>query len=396
MISVDEALSMVCAHPFTSVRTLVPLNQAHGRILAEDLIADSDLPPFHRVMMDGIAVRWSALESGVRSFRIVGIQAAGVAPLNLENDHEALECMTGAMCPLGADVVIPYEDLDIFDGQAHVKIAPAQAGKNIHAQGRDARAGDLLVRSGTLMRSAEVGIAASVGKINLCVQSLPRIAVVSTGNELVDVNETPQAWQIRRSNAHALEAALQALGLSAVLFHCNDDEAEIRQLLLALQNEFDVLILSGGVSKGKFDFIPEMLRSLGITCHFHRVRQKPGKPIFFGSSERQTVFALPGNPVSTLVCFHRYFVPWWQYSTGAVNSQIEVVSSSDIAPHPSLTLFASARLEKNEEGTWMAHLVNGGGSGDFSHLHAAHGFVQVDAGNATIKKGSRLLYFPLL
>jgi molybdopterin molybdotransferase len=251
-----------CAPSFT--KELVKLEHALGRVTDEDLIADTDLPPFDRVMMDGIALRFSALESGIREFRIEGLQRAGQVPIELRHDAACIEIMTGAICSLGCDTIIPYEHLNIANGIAFVHQLPDRAGKNIHNKGTDKRKGDVLVPAHSSIGVPEIGIAASIGKQHIAVKSLPKTLICSTGDELVAIHETPLAHQIRRSNVYALQALLQHAGIAADTLHLPDDESNLKQTLNSKLKEYDILLFSGGVSKGKFDLLPQVLRELGV------------------------------------------------------------------------------------------------------------------------------------
>ncbi|WP_262892634.1 molybdopterin molybdotransferase MoeA [Hymenobacter qilianensis] len=223
--------------------------------------------------------------------------------------------MTGAVLPPGTDTVVRYEDVTFqeVDGQRTVTIQglPERAGHNVHARAADRHQGDLLVPAGTRLGPAEIAVAATIGAATVLVTRLARLAIVSTGDELVDVAEQPLPHQIRRSNAAMLQAAAQAAGATTEAFHFIDDQDVLRQGLPQLLREFDAVVLSGGVSKGQADFLPGVLRELGVEQIFHEVEQRPGKPFWFGQQPGgAVVFALPGNPVSTFVNYYRYVQPW--------------------------------------------------------------------------------------
>ena len=213
--------------------------------------------------------------------------------------------------------VIRYEDLDIKDGIATIQVEELKYRQNIHEQGEDRKQGDLIVSPPLRLSSAEIGVAATTGKAMIKVAQLPKAMIISTGDELVEIDEQPLAHQIRRSNVHRLKATLNNWGLEVDTAHLLDDEAIIIQKLEKILNDYQIVIMSGGVSKGKFDFIPTALEKLGVKKLFHRIAQRPGKPFWFGKAPNGSViFALPGNPVSSFMCTHKYFHPWLISSLG--------------------------------------------------------------------------------
>ena len=294
----------------------VSFDNSLGRVLKEAIIADRDFPPFNRVSMDGIAIPYKSFQDGQRTFKIEGVQAAGSAQTTLQNAENCIEVMTGATLPLNTDVVIPYEEVTIEKGIATVTINETSHFKNIHKKGKDKLNGDLIIAKNTLISSAEIGILATVGKSTVKVARNPKVMIVSTGDELVEVAETPKEYQIRRSNVHTLVSLLQRKNIIADTAHITDDKELLKQKIKGFLEDYDVLLFSGAVSKGKFDFIPEILEELGVEKLFHKVAQRPGKPFWFGRKEKKTVFAFPGNPISTFVSCLKYFIPWFQKSIG--------------------------------------------------------------------------------
>jgi molybdopterin molybdotransferase len=344
-------------------------------------------------MMDGIAIAFNAIEQGITSFVLEGIQRAGEPQKQLQHAHHALEVMTGAVCPQGTDTVIPYEQLTITDGIAQVLECPAASGKNIHARAKDKKVGNCLARKGLRIGPAEIGIAASIGKAELLVNALPRVAICSTGDELVPITEVPLPHQIRRSNVYALQSLVRAQGMNSDLAHLPDDEHALTVALEKLTAQYDILLLSGGVSKGKFDLIPEVLQSIGVECLFHRIAQKPGKPMWFGHSARCVVFAFPGNPVSTMVCAARYFVPWLKRELSVFIPPIEVTANKPVAGHPTLSLFEPVTLTMKDSGM-CAIIAEHHGSGDFSALAGTDGFIEIPANKDQKETGSRFRFYP--
>ena len=389
MISVEEASSILHSKLLKTSIGTVPTTEATGKILGEVISVDRDLPPFNRATMDGVAVAFQSLGKQ-NEFVIESIQAAGEPQKKLTSKKNAIEIMTGAVLPEGADTIIPYEHISITNGMATLKNSlDIQQGQNIHQQGADAVKGQIILQAGTKLSPAEIAVLASVGKNHVLVYEFPSIAIVSTGNELVDINETPLPHQLRKSNSYALQASLREMGCQAALFHLPDDQSTLEKELKQIVNQHQVVILSGGVSKGKFDFVPQVLESIGIQKHFHQVAQKPGKPFWFGSNENTFVFGLPGNPVSTYLCFYRYIKPWLYRSLGYSPSSESAILATDYIFNPSLTYFLQVAI-KNERGTLRAYPKTGEGSGDFANLVEVDGFLELPQGRNEFKSNEAL------
>ncbi len=380
-VSVLQALKYILREARLLPTTSVELAYAVGNILAEPLIADRDFPPFDRVSMDGIAISFQSFIEGRRSYFIEAIQAAGAPQKTLFNtDSHCIEVMTGAILPQGTDTVVRYEDLRIENGVAHLQIEDINPNQNVHNQGYDRKKGEILVAAGTNITAAEIGIAATVGKKQLIVRAAPRICVISTGDELVEVEASPLPHQIRKSNVHSIRAALSELGLPSSAIHLPDNKEAISLSLYKALNNFDVLILSGGVSKGKYDFIPQALEELGVAKSFYKVAQKPGKPFWFGKKENTLVFAFPGNPVSSFLCYHVYFIPWWQVSAGLPAAPPKyAVLSKDFYKKTSLDFFLLVTLSYGLDGRLKATPTAGKGSGDLANLTEANAFMELPA-----------------
>ncbi|MFN8357460.1 MAG: molybdopterin molybdotransferase MoeA [Spirosomataceae bacterium] len=386
MISVAEALALILEHPWEGGYREVTLKDANGAWLAEHIVADRAFPPFDRVTLDGIAINMTTLKA-LSTWQdgliipVEGIHFAGQTPKSLSHPTHAMEVMTGAVMPYGADTVIRYEDLQFqeIEGKKYVKIKtlPERVGLNVHHKGTDRREGDLLISEGTKLSPAEIAVAASVGKSTLKVRQMPRMAIISTGDELVDISTKPLLHQIRRSNSYMLQAALTQQGATVELFHLLDDKALIREKVAELLDTFDALILSGGVSEGKADFVPTVLAELGVEKLFHKVAQRPGKPFWFGRSpEGKAVFALPGNPVSTFVCCYKYVFGWLQVVQHP-NLPTKAVLAQPLLFQPNLAYFVPVNTHFSEDGQLLATPLRGSGSGDFANLLECDGFLEL-------------------
>jgi molybdopterin molybdotransferase len=383
LLPVAEAERLIMAQHRDYGMEYLPFMSATGRTLTEDLVADRDMPPFDRVTMDGIGLRQADLEVGFRSFRIVRTLAAGDDPSAVTLDPgECVEIMTGAVLPAVADTIVPYEQLTRTpDGVVLLPDTAPRAGQYIHRRGEDRRQGEVVAQAGQCIGPALLQIAAAVGRLQLAVKKLPRVWALSSGDELTEVHATPQPWQIRRSNTYALQAALQSYGIAAGLRHLPDDPAAIRRELAHCLSTGDVLLLSGGVSMGKFDYIPDALAELGVVRLFHKVRQKPGKPFWFGVHPGgAVVFALPGNPVSTFLCWCRYVRPWIAQALGLPPALPEyAVLDSAVRFAPALQYFMPVRLLPLADGRLSAIPQEGHGSGDFANLIDSQAFMELPA-----------------
>ncbi len=378
MITFSEAFQLVMDNPGDFGVEVINLKSAAGRVLAEDVHTDRDYPPFNRATKDGIAINYNAYEGGRTQFEIKGVIAAGTPATKLQDTDTCMEIMTGAVVPYDADTVIMYEDLNIDHGIAALQISPKK-GQNIHTKGSDEVRNTLVIKKGTRISAAEVGVLATVGVSEVPVKKLPKVSVISTGNELVDISEDPLPHQIRRSNSYSLNASLATEGITPLLLHMDDDLDLIRQKLLYTIEDMDVLLLSGGVSKGKFDYIPQVLQELGVEKIFHGVLQRPGKPFWFGIHHpgNTRIFSFPGNPVSTFVNYHVYFKNWLLRSLGLPLAQLNVFLREQVHIEGNLTLFLRVRINW-EGGRMMASLVKGNGSGDLISLSSADGFIQLE------------------
>jgi molybdopterin molybdotransferase len=361
-----------------------PLESLAGAILAQTVRSERDQPPFDRVTMDGIALASQAWRDGQRRFRIAGTQAAGQPALELPSPADCLEAMTGAMLPVGCDCVVPVERLQVADGIATVDAdVPVAPFLNVHTRGLDAREGELLLAPGARLGAPELAVLASAGLARAEVSTEPRIMIISTGDELVDPDQPIADWQVRRSNSHALRGALNLRGYKLVGDdHLPDDHAVLAERLASHLATHNVIVLTGGVSMGRFDHVPSVLRGLGVEEVFHKVAQRPGKPIWFGVGPAgQTVFGLPGNPVSALVCLLRYVVPALGAMLGApVRVPEHVPLGASFTVKPALAFFLPVQVEHSANLGLVAMPRPTRGSGDFISLLGSDGFIELPPG----------------
>ena len=368
-----------------------PLESLAGAVLAQSVRSERDQPPFDRVTMDGIAFASLAWRQGQRRFRVAGTQAAGHPPLALVDPAECFEAMTGAVLPQGCDCVVPVERLRVEDGVAVVDDdMPVEPFLNVHTRGLDAREGDLLLARGTCLGAPELAVLASAGLSRADVCAEPRIMIATTGDELVDPDQPIAAWQVRRSNTYALRGALSLRGHRRLAAdHLPDDHAVLAERLSAHLATHDVIVLTGGVSMGRYDHVPSVLRQLGVQEVLHKVAQRPGRPMWFGIGPTgQTVFGLPGNPVSSLVCLLRYVVPALLAMAGATARAVEHIPlGARFKVSPALAYFLPVGVEYSSAMGMVAMPRPTRGSGDFISLLGTDGFVELPPGPRELPAG---------
>lgn len=398
MLTTTEASCAIAAEMPVFGAETVNLDAAIGRVLRQSVTAERDQPPFDRVTMDGIAIRVADVTGGSLRFGIQGTQHAGDPVQTLAEGAHCIEVMTGCVLPIDSDAVIPVERIEV--SKAYVTIEPAYAIEErqfIHSQGSDYQAGHELLRPGSRISAMDVAIIASCGLPSVSVSRLPVVRVISTGNELVPAGASSiAAHQIRLSNGPAVVAMLAQNGFpNAVHEHLLDEPDVMGERLAALLNTSDILVLSGGVSMGKADFVPGVLRELGVREVFHKVSQRPGKPLWFGSGPgKQVVFALPGNPVSTMVCCRQYVIP----ALGQASKEPPIAAQSvclaeDLVFKPDLTAFLPVCVGI-EDGTNIATLAPTNTSGDFAALHGTTGYVELAQNQSDFRSGAVLPFHP--
>ncbi len=376
----------------------VPLDAAQGEILRQTIAAERDQPPFDRVTMDGIAIDHGAFAAGIRRFQVAGTQGAGSAPMRLPDKQSCIAIMTGAALPPGANTVVPIERTTRDGTTASIAAGyePA-AGQFIHRRASDHRQGATLLSPGAMLGAPEMAILTVGGADTVEVARRPAITVVSTGDELVDVGQPLGPTQVRSSNDRAIAAALATRGfIDCDRLHLPDDRAVLETALGELLAEQDVLVLTGGVSMGEFDYVPQVLLSLGMDLVFHKVLQRPGLPLWFGVSPAgKPVFALPGNPVSSLVCLVRYVAPALVAALGAApRPDIVVRLDRHVQFEPDLTYFLPVTLRYGADGECLATPKPTNTSGDFTALGGTDGFVELPRGMSEFAPGYTARFYP--
>ena len=391
MLTVRQAHESILAAVSAAGTESVVLGHATGRTLRQVVVAERDQPPFDRVTMDGIAIRWDDVRAGMRRFPVQSLQAAG-DPAQTLQPGRCIEIMTGASLPAGADCIVPVERIGMADGAATLEdgYTPEQH-QFIHPRGSDHRQGAELLKPGLRITPMDIAVIASCGLTDVDVSRLPRIRVISTGNELVPAGRPIEPHQVRLSNGPALLAMLADHGYRDCAHdHIADDPAELEARIGSHLGEADVLVLSGGVSMGKADYLPSVLDKLGVQVVFHKISQRPGKPMWFGIGPGgQAVFALPGNPVSTLVCCRQYVIPALAAAARRRERPPEFASlAQDVTFRPTLTCFLPVRLVASVGGPLLAMPVHTNTSGDFAALSGTDGYIELPLEQSEFPRGT--------
>jgi molybdopterin molybdotransferase len=396
-ISVDDAEALIGSRLSGWGTVRVPIDATGAEILHQPVIAERTQPPFDRVTMDGIAIRHSAFAGGLRAFTVAGTLGAGGTPVPLADERSCVVIMTGAALPAGADTVVPVERITRENSIATISADYQPApGQFVHRRGSDHPQGATLLQPGVVLGPPEVAILTVGGHSHVQIARRPAIAIVSTGDELVDVGQALGPTQIRASNDRAIATALSRRGFTRYRRrHLPDDRAVLERELSTLLAEQDVLILTGGVSMGEFDYVPQVLTALGLELVFHKVLQRPGLPFWFGvSPDGKPVFALPGNPVSSLVCLVRYVVPALLAALGITPRPQPVVQlGADLRFEPDLTYFLPVTLAYTPDGQCLAMPNPTNTSGDFIALGGTDGFVELSQGTVEFPKGYATRFF---
>lgn len=404
MISVDEAQAAVLGRVPTLAAETVALAASLSRVLRANVVSDRDLPPFDRAAMDGFAVRVAdAREAGAR-LRVTGEIRAGVWPDRAVGAREAMRIMTGAPAPEGADAVIQVERTRMVEGGAPGEPevfleTPVTAGQNIVPRGSEARAGSLLLREGVRIGAGHLAVLASVGVTEPVVSRQPRVAVIVTGDEVVDPGTRPSAAQIRNANGPALLAAVhEAGGVASDFGIVSDDPGRTRDAIArALNGGHHAIVLSGGVSAGDFDFVEAALGELGVTLHVTAVRVKPGAPFVFGTKGETLVFGLPGNPVSAQVTFELFARPALLRMQGAhafLRPTFEARLEGSLANRSGRRNYLPVRVTFGAEGP-RVRPIRTQGSGDILAHSLANALAVLEPDRTAVAAGDRVEVYPL-
>jgi len=382
MITQEEAYKIIEDSAITLGTEYIPFQSSLGRILAEDVYSDMDMPPFNKSAVDGFACRKQDLTKDLELLEVI---PAGVAPSKKVGENQCSQIMTGAAVPDGADTVIMVEHTEKVNGK--IRFIQEKTSSNICLIGEDLKSADLVLKSGTQIKAQQIPVLASVGKTFIQVYRQAKVAVISTGDELVEPHETPKVSQIRNSNAVQLMAQLQQMGISGRYIGIAKDNPEsTRKMLEEALDSSDMVLLSGGVSMGEFDFVPEILLEKGISILFKSLAVQPGRPTVFGKKAKQFFFGLPGNPVSSFVQFELLVKPLlyklmgFDFKPLALKMPMGVEFNRKKAKRKSYI-----PIYINELGEIIPVDYNGS-----AHIHSyvyADGMISINIGETTLKKG---------
>lgn len=341
MISVQEAKHIIRTHTVALAPVYMPLQQAAGKVLAIDVHAVVDIPAFDQSAMDGYALSYAGWQTH-KKLSVQGEVPAG-APLPFSmNTDQAMRIFTGAAVPAGADTVVMQEKIKLDDNLLNILDENLQRGHNVRPKGSEIKAGELALKKGCCLTPAAIGFLATTGIAEVMVFPSPVVSIIVTGNELQQPGQPLAHGQVYECNSFSLRAVLQRLGVTDIrLYKVQDDAAAVKDVLSQALLVSDAVLLTGGVSVGNYDFVPEAAEACGVTKLFHKIKQRPGKPLFMGIKEGKAVFGLPGNPSSVLTCFYEYVIPALEQVTQQKNLlRIQQVSlGKDYSKTVELTVF---------------------------------------------------------
>jgi molybdopterin molybdotransferase len=394
MITVDEALKIVLDNVATLGVERASIVDASGRVLAEEIRSSRDIPGFDNSAMDGYAVRAADVAAASESYpvrlTVLETVGAGVMPSLRVGPGQAVRTMTGAPIADGADAIVPVERTRGTEAEIEI-LAPAEKGVFVRPRGEDLKRGELVFSPGKVLSASDLGMLASLNRSMVDVYRLPRVAIVATGDELVDVDTVPIGAQVINSSAYALAAAIRETGGEPIMLKVARDRPEEVRARLAEALAFDVVLTTGGVSVGQFDHVKVVLDELGLRQLFHGVAQRPGRPLKFGTIGGRPVFGLPGNPVSTMVCFYLYVRPALRRMTSRSDlglPRITARCASDIPTANNLTEFVRVTLSRRN-GEVYATPTGNQSSGVLSSLSRAHGLLIGPAMERVLKAGTQ-------
>lgn len=395
MISVEEALQTILSGCRPLGLEKVDILGACGRVGGEDVFAPRNIPSAANSAMDGYAVRAGDIKNAHAlkpvELKVIETIAAGSVAKKSVGEGQAARIMTGAVIPKGADTVIRREDTEEKGKTVLVKVAAAP-GLDIRRAGEDVQKGELVIAAGAVLRPGHIGMLAALGKAFVSVYQQPRVAILSTGDELVDIETDPGPGKIVNSNSYSLAAQTLSCGGIPILYGIVGDTKEELALAFQTARRADVIISSGGVSMGDYDFVKDVMGDIGNAMHFWQVAMRPGKPLAFGAIDQTPLFGLPGNPVSVMVSFEQFVRPYllkMQGHTSILRQTIKALSAQEIKKGAGVKNFLRATVSK-ENDCYMASLTGEQGSGMLKSMVAANAFIVLDENVTSIEKGAEV------
>jgi molybdopterin molybdotransferase len=391
LLSVSDAQEIVLQHARFLTSEIVPLaSTALGLILAEDVESDIDMPPYDKALMDGYAIRAGDIAEGQTELQVVEVITAGRTPTRPLGPRQASRIMTGAPIPEGTDAVVIVERTHLIsNNRVRLQDSAVKPGQNILRRAKEMRRGETILAAGATLRPQEIGVLATVGRTSVKAIPLPTVALMTTGDEVVEADQQPGPGQIRNGNSPMLAAQIARAGGVPQYLGIGRDNVEHLRQLVAEGLRSPMLVLSGGVSAGVADLVPGVLGELGVGAHFHKIAMKPGKPLFFGTRGNTLVFGLPGNPVSSFVCFELFVRPAIRKLRGFANVGPTVVSAiltENFTYATDRPTYHPAWLDAGTEG-WRVRVVPWFGSADLRGLTRANALVLLEPGALEHKAG---------
>ena len=396
MIKVEEALNIVLESVQRIEAEKAGIIDSFGRVLAEDIKSDCDIPAFDYSAMDGYAVRsadtkGASAGNGVK-LRVVGeFRAGGDTSARVEKG-QAVKIMTGAPIPQGADAVVMVEDTSMEGDNVEV-FEEAEKGENIRLAGEDIKNGDLVIKRGTLLKEGHVGMLAALGIPAVSVKRRPKVAILATGDEVISIDEDIKPGKVRNSNAYSLHAQVLACGGIPINKGVASDNKEGLKAKLRSCLDCDIIITSGGVSMGEYDYVKDVMIDMGMDLKFWKIAMRPGKPNLFGVINGKPFFGLPGNPVSTMIGFEVFVRPAIQKMLGRISddrSEVEAVLEEDIKKKKGLKFFIRAQTRWEDSG-YVTRTTGPQGSGILSSMAKADSLIILPEDEERVKQGEKVL-----
>jgi molybdopterin molybdotransferase len=388
MISVNEAKSILKQSSILGKNEQIPLEDSFGRYLAEDIFSPLDIPFFDNSAMDGYAIKWKDGDNSRKLRLFDKIKAGDLKESGIETD-EAIRIFTGAPVPKGADTIIPQEWVKVDGEKITFDIGKFEKGANSRSKGAQNKKGDLIAHKGSHISPGMVGLLASIGLAKVPVHSLPSVGIILTGDELLEIGQEMQFGKVYNSNGPVLKTYLQQLGIEEIdMLEAVDDLEILQKTIDGFLNKFDVLILSGGISVGDYDFVKKCLENSGVKQLFYKIRQKPGKPIYVGQKNKQWVFALPGNPASTLTCFNQYVKPClmaWMGSADSFEPTGIFPLFSEFNKKTGITLFLKAKMSNGQ-----VHILPGQESFNLISYGTANCIAEIEEESDYMEAGTKV------
>jgi len=395
MISVEDALNQILEVIVPLCREKVSILDSIGRVIGEDIYANRNIPPRDNSAMDGYALRWEDTRGASISkpviLKVIEDIPAGTIPRKSIGSGESSRIMTGAPIPDGANAVVRVEDTE-KDGQRVKVFVKAKEGQDIRPAGEDVREGELDISQGDVIRPAEIGMLAALGRSFISVYQRPLVAIVATGDELVDIDENPTPWQIISSNTYSIAAQIIDCGAVPLQIGIAKDKRDDLVAKFQAALRADIIVSSGGVSVGDYDLVKDVMKEVGNQMKFWQVAMRPGKPLAFGSMNGIPVFGLPGNPVSSMVSFEQFVRPSILKMMGHKNLFRRIVRATlkdNIAKKKGTRHFIRARVNY-ENGRYFATTTGEQGSGILMSMVVANGLIILPEYAASVKKGEEV------